>query len=161
VELTCKNTISPESVVLDVSLFELTINSEDHKNPTKLTNRNLYVKWLDSKTRFLDNFAIQRKNFYDDVGWLTESYEKNPLIGLREEFISQVTTRGTHNIMNNYIINGKVIMADFYAGWAFKTSDIVTNVKRTYFNFLSVLAAVGGLLGFITMGVTSFYFYYN
>lgn len=65
-------------------------------------------------------------------------------------------TRGPKNLSSNYMMHGKIIMNDFLAFYRYKTSKAVYKVKRTFFQWLDLMAAVSGWVASILQSRCSF-----
>ena len=112
--------------------------------------------------RYNGEYNIKGVIFKDDRGKFTEAWNTTKLLAPNNNSVGLIAgPRTMANIPFNYIRHGAIIMNDDYFFMAVTSTNIRTEVRRTYFNMVQVFSAVGGLLGFMVMGFNAMYSFYN
>ena len=110
----------------------------------------------------MSRYSMMQVEFLDDVGsfseeWLTSKYVKQSY----DNSLRSTGPRGPENFITNYLSQGKFFAKDLYWHIELLTSNHKTEIRRSYFNMMQVFSSVGGLLQFITIGISTCYYFYN
>jgi hypothetical protein len=107
------------------------------------------------------NYAVQQVEFSDDVGWFSEQWAHSSYLKQSPESFTETASRGIENLILNAGSQGKMFYTDMYWHFEISSSNKKKEVRRSYFNMMEVFSAVGGLLQFITMAISTSYYFYN
>jgi hypothetical protein len=111
--------------------------------------------------RYIDEYVIQQEEFLDDKGWFSEDWHLSTYLKQSAETSGFSGPRGVENLRTNYLSQGRMFQSDMYWHWQISSSNQKKEIRRSYFNMMQVFSAVGGLLQFITIGISTAYYFYN
>jgi hypothetical protein len=111
--------------------------------------------------RYIDDYIIQQEEFLDDKGWFSEDWQLSTYLKQSAESFGFSGPRGVENLRTNYLSQGRMFQNDMYWHWQISSSNQKKEIRRSYFNLMQVFSAVGGLLQFITIGISTAYYFYN
>jgi hypothetical protein len=158
----CNQTLAPHDVLLALSVAEETLDVKNVNNPFGYNHKIIEWRVLSYKLRFTTVYAIMQVDFLNDRGWFSENWRlRKYLTNSLKDSRSQSAPTGLENLIMNYATQGKIFTKDFYWFIQLNTTNYKTEIHRSYFNLMQVFSAVGGLLQFMVIGISSTYYFYN
>jgi hypothetical protein len=158
----CNQTLKPHDVLLQIMVLEETLDIKLVDNPFGYNHKSIEYRVLSYKLRFTTVYAIKLVDFLDDRGWFSEDWRlRKYLTNSFKDSKTKTGPTGPENIPLNFITQGKIFMKDFYWHIQINTTNSRTEIRRSYFNMMQVFSAVGGLLQFMVIGISTTYYFYN
>jgi hypothetical protein len=158
----CNQTLQPHDVYLQIAVAEETLDIKLVDNPFGYNHKPVDYRVLSNKLRFTTVYAIKQVDFLDDRGWFSENWRlRKYLTNSAKDSKSISGPFGPENIIMNYVLHGKIFYKDFYWFIQINTTNSKTEIRRSYFNMMEVFSAVGGLLQFMVIGISTTYYFYN
>jgi hypothetical protein len=102
----------PSSVLLQVKLYEKTVNVKYYEQPIGSASPEI-DRAIPSKTlKYLADVEIKQLVLYTDVGNFVKDWKKEHVPAIHQ-VKTTINERSVNNIVGNFLSQGKIIMADF------------------------------------------------
>jgi hypothetical protein len=102
----------PGSVILHVKFFEKTVNVKFYEQPIGSSHATIDRVIPSKKLRYVGIVSIKQLELYTDVGHFVKDWKKKQVPTIHH-YKRSVSERSMANITINYMLQGKIIMADF------------------------------------------------
>ena len=158
----CNQTLAPQDILLQMMVAEQTLDVKNVDNPWGYNHKSIEYRVLSYKLRFNTMYAIKQVDFLDDRGWFSEDWRLRKYLTNSHKDSRMVSAPiGLENLIMNYVSQGRIFTKDFYWHIQLNTTNSRTEIRRSYFNMMQVFSAVGGLLQFMVIGISTPYYFYN
>ena len=129
---------------INMSIYEKTVNVKNYEQPIESDHVRIDFVTLAKTLRFEAQVSIKQLDLYTDVGRVFNDWKLDQVPTV-QGFKKTTNEWSMGNVAGNYMMQGKMILADYKYGLEIRSSNEKTEIWRSYFTIISVFSGAGGL----------------